>query len=74
MGKHPARDPMALLLQAATQDEVADWAADIASKAERQGHPRAARAAWKTARRSRANAVMLRALAGAYGLRDGQRS
>ena len=74
MGTHPARDPIALLLQAATQDEVADWAANIASRAERQGDPKAARAAWKTARRSRANAVMLRALAGAYGLRDWQNS
>ena len=72
MGTHPARDPISLLLQAATQDEVADWAADIGSKAERQGDSKAARAAWMTARRSRANAVMLRALAGAYGLRDWQ--
>ena len=70
MGTHPAQDPIALLLQAATQDEVADWAADIGLKAEREGDPKAARAAWKTARRSRVNAVMLRALAGAYGLRD----
>jgi hypothetical protein len=58
-------DVFSLLLKAAAQDGIADEAAEIAQEAERQGDHQTAWIGRIVARRTRANAVMFRAMAGA---------